>query len=156
ELPRPGGAAHFQRGQFQGLASPADDEFGGTAADVDHQPPVVRGGQVLDHAQVDQPGFFLAGNDFDRETQGLFRRGQDLGRVASHPEGIGGHGADVGGRKPAQPFAKAPQGRQGLLYGGGVDAHVVVQAVGQGDQFAQFVFGINLGAGTVTHDASDG
>ncbi len=62
----------------------------------------------------------------------------------------------LAGENPAQTLAEAPQSRQGLVDGGGVDALVLVQAVGQGDQFTQLVFGVDLGAGAVAHDPADG
>jgi hypothetical protein len=49
----------------------ADDDFGATAADIDHQSPARFARHGLRDTQVDQAGFFDAGDDFD----GMAERG---------------------------------------------------------------------------------
>src|SRR3989338_5625450 len=64
-------AAHVQALQLERLESVADDEFGGAAADVDHQPVVLRLRQAMRHAEVNQARLLAPGDDFDREPQDM-------------------------------------------------------------------------------------
>src|SRR3546814_12461073 len=54
------------------------DLYGGPAADVDDQPVVGRGRQRMRDPRENQPGFFAARDDFDRETQGGFGPGEQV------------------------------------------------------------------------------
>lgn len=47
------------------LALLSDHKFGGAAADVDGEGGFGEDGEELEDAEVDEAGFFLAGDDFD-------------------------------------------------------------------------------------------
>src|SRR5690606_27181218 len=82
-------AAHVQAFQFLGLEALADNKLGAAAADINHQPftGIVR--QGVGYPQIDQAGFFPAGNYFHRITQDVRRPGNKLVGVACHPQGVG-------------------------------------------------------------------
>src|SRR5690606_41247967 len=56
EAQRAGDAAHLQALGLQRLVALADDELGAAAADVDDEPALRRGCQVVRDAEVDQAG----------------------------------------------------------------------------------------------------
>ncbi len=95
----------------------ADDDFGGAPANVHHQTPLRRWRQQAGDAAIDQPGLFLARDDFDgKAQQGAASRDEDIA-VAGLAQGLRGHGADLVGRKAGQPFAKACQAVPAALHG---------------------------------------
>ena len=69
------------------------NHFGAAAADVHHQDAFAGLRPASQHAQVNQPGFFLPGNDFHRRAQGLGRAFQKLLLVAGVAHRAGGHRA---------------------------------------------------------------
>ena len=56
------------------IEAAADAELGAASADVDHQPAAVVGGQRVRHAEEDQLGFLLAGENSYRMPQQPLRR----------------------------------------------------------------------------------
>ena len=78
-------AADLQRLEALGNETAADDEFGGSAADVDDEPRLSGGRQHVRDAVVDEPRFLVAGDDVDREPEralGLRHERRRVGRDA--------------------------------------------------------------------------
>jgi hypothetical protein len=73
---------------------------------------VLRVGQGMGHAQVNQAGLFAAGDDFDRKAQCRFGLGQELGAILGHAQGIGGDGTHRARLEAAQALAESGPGRQ--------------------------------------------
>ena len=97
-----GDAAHLQAFALDGVEAFADDEFGGTAADVHHQPALAGFRRVaVRHAKVDQARLLAAGDHFDAVAQRRFRRHQEGLRVGELAHGVGGDGAHAARRDGA-------------------------------------------------------
>src|SRR5690606_10182520 len=62
-------AAHLQAFALEGVEAFADDEFGGAAADVDHEAALAAFRNAVRDAEVDQARFLAPGDDFDRMPQ---------------------------------------------------------------------------------------
>ncbi len=120
-------AAHVQRFGGQRLEAVADDEFGGAAADVDHQPPAVAGLGV-GHAEIDQAGLLAAGNHLDGVVQYLFGAFQEGLGVLGHAQRIGADHAQVGGIDTVQVPCEAGQAGQCARLGLVGQAAAVVEA----------------------------
>jgi hypothetical protein len=111
-------AAHAQAFALARLVADADDAFGGAAADIDHQTRCLGQWQAVGDAQIDQAGFFPAGDDFDVETQRFARLLQERRGVLGHAQGRGAHRAHGARRHAAQAFAEAAQTVQGAALAG--------------------------------------
>ena len=120
---------------MQRLAVLAKGDFGGTPANVDHQPALLTGRKDAGHAPVDQPGFFLAWDDGDGKAQQLAAALDELGPVARFAQGLCGHGADLGRGKASQPLAKPCQAGPAALHGLARQCVLGVQAAAQAHHF---------------------
>ena len=69
------------------------DHFGAAASDVHHQNAFAGLWPARQHAQVNQPRFFLSRDDFNGRTQGFRRALQKLLLVARVTHGAGSHRA---------------------------------------------------------------
>ena len=73
EAARAGDAADLQALALDRLEAAADDEFGGAAADVDHEPQLLGLRRLrMGDAEVDQARFLAAGHHFDRHGPARF------------------------------------------------------------------------------------
>ncbi len=139
-------AAHVQAFALVRLQAMPDDELGGAAADVDHQPAVGRGG----------PRFFAPGDNFDRVAErGFGLTNKDIG-VAGDAQGRGADAADRFRRQAAQAFAKALQTGQRTRLGGFFELLVGVKPAGQTHGFLQRIERIQLVAGHSRHFQAEG
>ena len=71
----------------------AQNDFRAATADIDDQEAFLGMRPAALHAQMNQAGFFLAGDDFDIGTQRGGGAGNELVLVAGIPDGRGGDGA---------------------------------------------------------------
>ena len=116
---------------MSGLQAAAQNEFGRAAADVHHQHFAAVRRKGVHHARVNQTRFLAPRNHFDGKAQRGFGLRQEFGNIFGNAERVGGHGADVFGRKAAQTFAKLRQAFQGAAAAGFVQHFVVVQTARQ-------------------------
>ena len=130
--------------RFQAMA---DDQLGGAAADIHHQPLVGRGRQRVRHPQIDQPCLFAPGDDFNRVAQRGFGPGNEGVCVPGDAQRRGADAADRLGRQPAQALAKAVQTGQRAFLCGFIELLVVAQSAGQAHGFLQRIEWIELVAG---------
>ena len=66
------GEAHrpdLQAARRERLAALSDQQFGGSAADIDEEQAAVEHWDGLEHAEVDQPGLLDAGDHLDRHAR---------------------------------------------------------------------------------------
>ena len=137
-------AADAVGGHGLGHAALTEHEFGGAPADVDHQAAFVRGRQLADHAAVDQRGFFLTGDDFDRKAQQFAALVDEFIAVAGFPQGLRGHGAHALRVEPPQAFAKARQAGPAALHGLLRQVAIAVQAIALAHGFLQVLQAVDL------------
>src|SRR3954463_7445291 len=95
--------AHVERFRELRIETGADDELGGAAADVHHQPALVGYGQCVRYAQIDEARLLATGNHLDRKAEHRTRLPQELRRVLGDAQRIGSDGAHRLARKAAQP-----------------------------------------------------
>ena len=114
---RPSHTAHTVRLQRAGDFVLAQDHFSRASANVNHQSALSRLGQQVRHPQINQPCFFFASNDFDRETQNAFGFGQKNIAVACFAQGLCGHGAHMAGPKARNALTKSGQAIPAALHG---------------------------------------
>ena len=86
---RVGHATHVQAFQRFRLEAMPDDEFGGAAADIDHQPVVIGRRQALCNADINQPRLLATGDDFDRVAKRGFGLAHECIRILGHAQRIG-------------------------------------------------------------------
>ena len=144
-------AAHVERFQRDGLEALADHELGRTAADIHDQLLLVRIGQGVRNAHVDQPRLFASGDDFDREAQRGFRLHQEVRRVLGHAQGVGGHGPHRFERIVANALVEAAQRADTAKLGRSIEHSVRGQAGGKTHGLLDAIEGINL----VINDSPD-
>ena len=94
---------------ISGVELLAQDQLGGSAADVHHQPALVGLRQQVGHALVDQARFFAAGNHVDGKAQDLVSALEELVAVARFAQRLGGDGPHLGLLEAGQSLAKAGQ-----------------------------------------------
>ena len=120
------GTAHFQRTQKLRRFAVAEDDFGGTAADVDDEivvfVMVVRG-----DAEIDEARFFFAGDDFNRHAEHGFTGTQKIAAVLRGTQGLRGNDAEVFARNMAQAFGHLRQGFESARHAGGIQRAVFIQ-----------------------------
>ena len=107
----------------------ADDDFGGASANVDDQAFLLAGRQRTGHAAIDQPGFLLAGNDFDGKAQQLASTRHEFVGIQCLAQGLGGYSADMRGIKAPEALAKASQALPAALHGFAGEFLARVQAI---------------------------
>ena len=105
----PGHTAHPIAFRHVGGEALAQDQLGRAAANVHHQPALVRLRQQVGHALIDQARFFPAGNHVNRKAQDGVGPGQESVAVARLAQGLGGDGANLGLRQAGQAFAEPRQ-----------------------------------------------
>ena len=91
----------------QRLSALPQNQFRGTAADIDDQSLALGAGHRMGHAGVHQPGFFMPGNHINAKTQVPFRAGQKQLRIVSFAHRTGGHRPHTTGLEATQFFAKS-------------------------------------------------
>jgi hypothetical protein len=85
-------APHVKRLKQERLHVATDDEFGGTAAYINHEL-LSRGvGQCMGNAQINESRLFTPGNDFYGKTQSTLGALQELGGIFCNAQGVGGNG----------------------------------------------------------------
>ena len=137
-------AAHVQAFQLVRLHAVADDEFGGAAADIHHQPFAFRLRQAVCDAEIDEARFFAPGDDVDGKAERRFGLLQKFGSILGDTQGVGADRAHRLARQAAQAFAEALQAGQCALLRGFVEALVFGQAGGQAHRFAQAIQHVEL------------
>ena len=108
-LHRPGDTADAVAFHHLGVELLAQDQLGGAAADVHHQPAFVGLRQQVGHALVDQARFLAAGDHVDGKAQHLVRALEEFVAVARFAQRLGGDGAHLGALEAGQPLAEAGQ-----------------------------------------------
>ena len=146
ELSGHGHAADVQGFHHARLQAGADDELGGAAADVHHQPVARRRAHRMGRADVDQPRLLAPRDHLDRESQRLLRALQEGRGVLGHAHRVGGHRAHPLGVELAQPLAEAAQRGQRALLAFLGETLVLVQARAQAHRLPQGIQGIDLRA----------
>ncbi len=99
-------ATHVQRLELDGFDVLPDNQLGRPATNIHHQLLQSRVGQGMRHPQINQPCFFAAGNDLNREPQCLFRLEQKLPCILRHTQGVGRYRAHRGLVKTTQALGK--------------------------------------------------
>ncbi len=132
-------AFHNQR-----IIAQADDEFGRTTADVDHQPLPGVGRHRMRGPGVDQARFLAPGDHFDRKPQRVFRLAEKISRILGHAQRVGCHSAHMIGVEIAQPFAEALQGRPAACLRSPIEIFVPRQPRSKAYRLAQRIDGIDL------------
>lgn len=107
--------AHVQAFEHFGFEALTDDELGAAAADVDHQSSAAIVGQGMGNAQVDEAGFFTAGDDFHRVAQHFLGQVHEDVGVAGHPEGIGADDLNATRWHAVQSLSEPTQAGQASL-----------------------------------------
>ena len=105
-------AAQFHRLEALGLEGAADDEFGGAAADVDHEARVGRRRQHMRDAVVDEARLLVTGDDVDREPEGALGARHERRRVRRDAERVGCDGAHRRRMQSPQPLGEAREARE--------------------------------------------
>ena len=123
-----GDAAHEKAFEPERAIAGADDELGGAAADVHHQPLVLRRRQLVGDAEVDEARFLAARHDLDRKPERGLRAAQERGRVLGDAQGVGADRAHRPAVEVAQPLAEPLQARERPLLRGFVEPLVLGQA----------------------------
>ena len=110
-----------------GLEPLPDDELGAPASDVHDEPPpsVVR--QGVGHAEIDEPGLLVPGDDLDGVAQRPLGRNEELRAPAHGAQRVGAHRPHLAPAQTAQSLPEPPQARQGALAGLGGQPTVLVQ-----------------------------
>ncbi len=142
----------MQAFQFLGLEALADNKLGAAAADINHQPFTGIVCQGVRYPQIDQAGFFPAGNYFHRITQDVLRPGNKLVGVACHPQGVGADNLHPRRRHALKPLGKPAQALQRPLLGGLGQAVVLVQASAELNLLAHFFHRADLAVYEAGHD----
>ncbi len=146
-----GDAAHEKAFEPERAIAGADDELGGAAADVHHQPLVLRRRQLVGDAEVDEARLLAARHDLDRKLERGLRAAQEGGRVLGDPQGVGADRAHRPAVEVAQPLAKPLQARERPLLRGFVEPLVLGQPGAQPHRLAQGIQGIDLVADDPHH-----
>ena len=136
---------------FRGLEALADNQLGGAAADIHHQPRAGVIGEAVRHAQVNQPGLLAARHHFDVVPQGVFGAGDELGGVARHAQGVGAHHAHIAAGDALDALGEAAQAVQRPGLGVFVEAVVGPQAGAQLHLFGQTFQDPHLALGLPGH-----
>ena len=131
-----GHAAHGEAFQRLGFELFADDELGGTAADIDDQPAPVLG-QGVGRAEVDQACLLAPGDDLDARAEHGLGAVDQLLAIVGIAQGVGAHHPHTRGGDALEKGRKASQAVQRPRHGVLVEVAVVVQARRQLDLFAQ-------------------
>ena len=115
----------------------ANDEFGRTAPDIDHQALVRRRRQRMRGADVDQTRLFAPADDLDGKAENRLGTLDELGGILGYAQGIGRHGAYRAGREPTQTLGKSPQRFQSTLLRLLIEPLVAGEPGRQTDRFFQ-------------------
>ena len=130
DFAQPDGAQRLGKGVLQDAVFGADD-LRAAAADIDHQGALAGLRPGAFHAQVDEAGFFPAGDDFHRGA-GRFRGArQKFVRIARIANRAGGHGAH------AHHVQLAIEGGHARQHGAGGAQGLFAHRAGAKDAFAQ-------------------
>ena len=130
-------AAHRQALEQQRIESLADDDFGGTAADVDHQPLVRAHRARVRDARIDEARLLETGNDLDRVAEGGARALEEPALALRAAQRIGSHHPHAVGMHGPQPLTEALQAAQRPLGGRIVEPAAVAEARGEPHHLAQ-------------------
>ncbi len=136
---------------FRGLEALADNQLGGTAADIHHQPGAGVIGEAVRHAQVDQAGLLAARHHFDIVAQSVLGAGDKPGGVARHAQGVGAHHAHIAAGDAVNALGEAAQAIQGAGLGVFVEAVIGPQAGAQLHLFGQTFQDTHLALGLPGH-----
>ncbi len=131
-------AAQLDTLALDGVQAAADDAFGRSTADVQHQPQAATLGWLgVGDAQIDQARLLAAGDHFDGMPERAFGRHQEglRGRQLAH--GIGGDRAHPLRRDVADALAKPRQASIGTLARLRRQAAAGIQPVRQANRLAQ-------------------
>ena len=122
----------------------ANDEFGRTAADIDDEALVIRRGQTVGNANVDQPCLFTTGDDFDRIAENGFGFLHKRIGVFRHSQGIGADHAHRILWQPAQAFGEQAKCREGAFCGCRIDRFFGCDTGTEAHRFLQRIERIEL------------
>ena len=93
-------------------------------------------GRVGD-AEVDEPGFLDAGNDFDRMAECIARPFEECAAPSCLAQGVGADHAHAAGTHVAQALPESFQALQGALHGFAAETALVVETRSKADHLAQ-------------------
>ena len=111
-------ATEVDAGRVLRIEAAAHAELRAAAADVDHQPAAVVGGQRVRHAEEDQLGFFLAGEYSYRMPQQPLRGFEKRIAIARFAQRGGADDRDAIERHRPQPLREARHTIETALHGG--------------------------------------
>ena len=118
EIPlRPHQTAHAVRLHLAGLQALAQCQLGGSTADIDDQPFLVRGGQLVGDTLVNQPGFFATGYHVNGEPQNLGGAGQEHVAIPGFAQGLRGDCPHLVALEAGKTFPKTRQAVPAGLHG---------------------------------------
>ena len=130
-------ASHRQALEQQRIEALADDDFGGAAADVDHQALVRAHGAGVRHARIDQPRLLQSRDDLDRVSERRARAFEEPALALRPAQRAGPDHANAVGAHGPQPLTEALETAQRALGGRIVEPAAVVEAGGQPHHLAQ-------------------
>ena len=152
EPPAQAHAAHVQALPVQGGEAASDDALGTAPADVDDEAPFAVGGQRVGDAEVDEPGFLAARDDFDRVAQRLLRLAAERLAVACATQRVGADRAYRVRRHAAQPLSETAKTCERPFDGVAVQALAVVEPGRQTHRLAQAVHDVEVAVGEPADD----
>ncbi len=133
------------------LEAAADDELGGTAADVDDEPRVFGTRKLVGDAKEGQPSFFVPADDVDGQAQrALGERDEFLG-VAGDAERIRRDHAHGRGLQSGEAFAESGEAGERGIHRGALEPALVVEPGAETQRLAPGVELVDL----VALDAAD-
>src|SRR3989338_1348668 len=130
-------AAHVQAFHLLRFVALADDEFRGAAANIDHQPVRLRGGQAVRDADKNHARLFTTSDDFNGKPERFLSAFQQLRGIASDAKGVGGDCPYPVRIQAAQTLTKAPQTFDSTADHLVREDFVLAQTRAQPDHFAQ-------------------
>jgi hypothetical protein len=135
-----GHAAELQALALDRVEAGADDAFGRTAADVDHQAQLAGLRRLrLGDAKVDQARLLATGDHFDGVAERGFRRHQEGLRRLQRAHGVGRHRAYPLRRDVAQPLAEAGEAFERPRAHLGPEPALAVEPLGEPHHLAEAV-----------------
>ena len=138
--------AHVQAFHQRRFEPGTDGEFGRAASYVDDQATFLVRRYAVRDAIEDQACLLAAGDDFDGKAQQGLRACDEFAGIARHAQGIGGDGADPGGREAGNALGEARQGFQAAQLCGLVEALVRPQSRRQSHVAPQGILHVDLGS----------
>ena len=139
EAPRAGDATHLQTFALQRLIALADDELGGTAANIDHQPALAGRRAAVGDAEIHQARFLASRHHFNRVPDRGFGRAEELSRMTQLPHAVGGDDAHALRWNRADALTEARQAIDRALEHLLAQATAIVESFGQAHGFAQAI-----------------